>query len=95
MATLTDLRTSQASPRLGAEISGVDLTHPVDGSTARALRQAFTHYKVLVFRDQHLTPDQQVEAAVGCPSVAVDLPGHGRSALPTAPGRGTRPTTAS
>lgn len=44
MATLTGFRTQQASPRLGAEISGVDLTRPIDDVTAAALRQAFTDY---------------------------------------------------
>jgi alpha-ketoglutarate-dependent taurine dioxygenase len=62
MATITDLRVRRASPRLGAEVTGVDLTRPVDGAAAEALRQAFTEHKVLVFRDQHLTPDQHVEA---------------------------------
>jgi hypothetical protein len=44
VATLTGFRTQQASPRLGAEISGVDLTRPIDDVTAAALRQAFTDY---------------------------------------------------
>jgi taurine dioxygenase len=62
VTTLTGFQVQQASPRIGAEISGVDLTRPVGEPTAEALRQAFTDYKVLVFRGQHLTPDQQVEA---------------------------------
>ncbi|MGA2830294.1 MAG: TauD/TfdA family dioxygenase [Streptosporangiaceae bacterium] len=62
MTTLTDFRIQQASPRLGAEISGVDLTRPVSDATAGALRQAFRAHKVLVFRGQHLSPDQQVGA---------------------------------
>lgn len=40
----------------------MDLTRPVDDATAEALRQAFLDHKVLVFRDQHLSPDQHVEA---------------------------------
>lgn len=52
----------QASPRLGAEITGVDLTQKVDDATAEALRQDFVKHRVLVFRGQHLTPDQHVEA---------------------------------
>lgn len=62
MTTRTDFRIHQASPRLGAEISGVDLTRPVSDATAGALRRAFWTHKVLVFRGQHLSPDQQVEA---------------------------------
>lgn len=52
----------RAGPRFGAEVTGVDLTRPVDDATADALRRAFRDHKVLVFRDQHLTPDQHVEA---------------------------------
>jgi alpha-ketoglutarate-dependent taurine dioxygenase len=40
----------------------VDLTQKVDDATAEALRQDFTKYRVLVFRGQHLNPDQHVEA---------------------------------
>jgi alpha-ketoglutarate-dependent taurine dioxygenase len=53
-----------ASPRIGAEIEGVDLTGPVDEATADRLRQDFWTHKVLVFRDQNLSPLQHV-AAVG------------------------------
>jgi len=52
----------RAGPRFGAEITGVDLTRPVDDTTADALRRAFAEHKVLVFRGQNLTPDQHVEA---------------------------------
>jgi alpha-ketoglutarate-dependent taurine dioxygenase len=51
-----------ASPVLGAEIVGVDLVNGVDDATAAALRADFWLYKVLVFRNQHLPPDAQVEA---------------------------------
>ncbi|AEH10773.1 MULTISPECIES: TauD/TfdA dioxygenase family protein [Protofrankia] len=52
----------QASPVLGAEIVGVDLANGVDDATAEALRDDFWKYKVLVLRDQHLSPDAHVEA---------------------------------
>ncbi|MHB9757144.1 TauD/TfdA dioxygenase family protein [Streptomyces sp. BYX5S] len=52
----------RAGPRFGAEVTGVDLTSNVDEATAEALRRAFLEHKVLVFRDQHLTPEQHVEA---------------------------------
>ena len=51
-----------ASPLIGAEIEGVDLTQPVPEATAEALRDAFWTYKVLVFRKQNLPPLQHVEA---------------------------------
>jgi alpha-ketoglutarate-dependent taurine dioxygenase len=64
---MTDTLTSRyevrpASPHIGAEIVGVDLTQPVDGATAEALRQAFWTHKVLVFRGQNLSPLEHVEA---------------------------------
>ncbi|MEW1631477.1 TauD/TfdA family dioxygenase [Streptomyces sp. NPDC089173] len=52
----------RVGPRIGAEVIGVDLTEPVEEKTADELRQAFEEHKVLVFRNQHLTPDQHVEA---------------------------------
>jgi alpha-ketoglutarate-dependent taurine dioxygenase len=51
-----------ASPLLGAEIVGVDLANGVDEATARELQEDFWRYKVLVFRNQHLTPDAHVDA---------------------------------
>ncbi|MEV1093706.1 TauD/TfdA dioxygenase family protein [Streptomyces microflavus] len=58
----TALEIRRVGPRIGAEVIGVDLTRPVDGATADRLREAFEEHKVLVFRNQHLTPDQHVEA---------------------------------
>lgn len=61
--TLADLfEVRPASPLIGAEIEGVDLTQPVDEATAEALREAFWSYKILVFRNQNLSPLQHVEA---------------------------------
>src|SRR5277367_6006687 len=51
-----------ASPVLGAEIVGLDLANGVDEATADALREDFWRYKVLVFRNQHLSPDAHVRA---------------------------------
>lgn len=44
---------------IGAEIRGVDL-RDFDDRTFKLIRQAFLDHHVLVFRDQHLTPDQHV-----------------------------------
>jgi alpha-ketoglutarate-dependent taurine dioxygenase len=61
--TLTrEFEVRPASPRIGAEIEGVDLTKPVDETTAAALREAFWAHKVLVFRAQHLSPLEHVAA---------------------------------
>lgn len=45
---------------LGAEILGVDLSKPPDGATKQRINQAFLDYKVLCFREQNLTQDEQV-----------------------------------
>lgn len=51
-----------SGPRIGAEITGLELRHGVDPVTADQLRDALRVHKVLVFRDQHLSPDQHVAA---------------------------------
>jgi taurine dioxygenase len=49
---------------IGAEVGGLDLSAPLDESTARALRQLFLQHCVLVFPEQgHLSPAQQVAFA--------------------------------
>lgn len=47
-------------PVLGAEILGVDLSRDVDETTARAIERAWLDHKVLVFRDQQLSPERQL-----------------------------------
>jgi taurine dioxygenase len=44
----------------GAEITGVDLAQPLAPSLKDAIMAAFLEHHVLVFRDQHLTKDQQL-----------------------------------
>ncbi|MGE4044765.1 MAG: TauD/TfdA dioxygenase family protein, partial [Acetobacteraceae bacterium] len=45
---------------LGAEIRGVDLSGPLDDATFAAIEAAYDQYGVIFFRDQRLTPPQQV-----------------------------------
>ncbi|WP_296597342.1 TauD/TfdA family dioxygenase [Phenylobacterium sp.] len=45
---------------LGAEISGVDLSQALSDETVAAIRAALTQHQVIFFRDQDLTPAQQV-----------------------------------
>jgi taurine dioxygenase len=45
---------------LGAEIRGVDLAEPLDNATFAAIERAFDEHGVIFFRDQHITPPQQV-----------------------------------
>jgi taurine dioxygenase len=46
------------TPVIGAEISGVDLTRPLDAETFAEIRQAIRKWRVIFFRDQQLTNDQ-------------------------------------
>ena len=46
---------------LGAEISGVDLSKPLDDNTFAQVANAFFDNEVAFFRNQKLTPAQQVE----------------------------------
>jgi taurine dioxygenase len=46
--------------KIGAEVSGVELSRPIDDAVARALRQALVDHLVLFFRDQAMTPEQQL-----------------------------------
>jgi taurine dioxygenase len=45
---------------LGAEVSGVDLAR-LDQAETAAIREAFRDHLVLFFRDQRLTPEQQMD----------------------------------
>jgi taurine dioxygenase len=48
---------------LGAEVTGIDLSHPIDNETKRALYDAWIKHAVLVIRDQQLAPPQFASAA--------------------------------
>jgi taurine dioxygenase len=45
---------------LGAEVVGLDLSLPLDAGDFARLHRAHLAYHVLVFREQHITPAQQV-----------------------------------
>src|SRR5260370_25255497 len=45
---------------LGAEIRGIDLAQPLDDATFAAVDRAYNEHGVIFFRDQQLTPPQQV-----------------------------------
>lgn len=46
---------------LGAEVSGLDLSRPVDDESFTVVREAYEKYSVLLFRNQELTPQQQID----------------------------------
>ena len=50
------------SGHAGAEVAGIDLSRPVDAERAQALRQALVDHRLLVFRDQDLSADDQLRA---------------------------------
>jgi len=54
----TRLTVQPLAPTIGAEVSGVDLRGPFDDALVAELRQAMLEWKVLFFRDQHLTGDE-------------------------------------
>jgi taurine dioxygenase len=59
----TELQIEPASPALGCEISGVDLSTPLSAATVGAICQALLAYGVVFFRDQNLSPAQQLAVA--------------------------------
>jgi len=46
---------------LGAEVLGLDLSQPLGSDEFQRLHRAHLHFHVLVFRDQHISPSQQVD----------------------------------
>ncbi len=48
---------------LGAEVYGVDLSDPLDDVTFERIHQALLDHCVIVFRDQDITPDEQLAFA--------------------------------
>ncbi|MBX3182456.1 MAG: TauD/TfdA family dioxygenase [Polyangiaceae bacterium] len=57
------LRLTPLTSRIGATVEGVDLRRPLPEETARALRAALNQRRVLFFRDQPVTPTEQVAFA--------------------------------
>ncbi|MGE0630188.1 MAG: TauD/TfdA dioxygenase family protein [Hyphomicrobiaceae bacterium] len=51
------------APRIGAEISGLDLSQPLAADTLSRLRAAWLEHHILLFRDQSLTEAQQARFA--------------------------------
>ena len=50
---------------LGGEVHGVDLSRPLAEAECRQISDAVVEYGVLLFRDQDITPQQQVEFSRG------------------------------
>ena len=54
------LTVTRTGKHLGAEISGVDLSKPLDDDTFAKVSKAFFDNQVVVFRNQKITPEQQI-----------------------------------
>ena len=57
------IRVTPLATTVGAEISGVDLAAPPDEPGVAEIRRALGEYRVVFFRDQHLTPEQRSASA--------------------------------
>lgn len=60
LTTYRSITVRAVSGALGAEIKGVDLAEPLDEQQAAEIDRAFAEHKVIFFRDQRLTPEQQI-----------------------------------
>jgi len=81
--TRTPFRYARFAAPLGAEITGLDLTRPLDDATFAAVRKCFLESEgVLVLRDQAITPEQHIEFSRRFGPLAIHvlrqflLPGH-------------------
>lgn len=59
MITQESITITPASPHVGAEIGGIDLTKPLPGEHVELIRKALLDHGVVFFRDQHLTNENQ------------------------------------
>ncbi len=69
------------TPVIGAKVDGVDLRGPVSAATLHEIEQALLEHLVLLFRDQDITPEQQLDfgrnfGQVYCPPIARSADGY-------------------
>ena len=57
--TTAGLHIKPLQPTIGAEISGVDLAGPISDAVRDEIKRTLLQYKVVFFRNQQLTADQQ------------------------------------
>ncbi len=56
------MKITKLTPNIGAEVTGIDLTQPIDEATRRALNEAAVEHIALVIRDQKLDGHQFLAA---------------------------------
>lgn len=66
------MRIAPLSDVCGAEVTGFDCGADIDQAHFQAIRAAFNDHSVLIFRDQHLTPEQHI----GFSRLWGDINGH-------------------
>lgn len=59
----TSITVTPASPHIGAEVGNIDLTRPLTPSEISEVKDAFTRYQVLFFRDQKISFEDQIRFA--------------------------------
>jgi taurine dioxygenase len=59
-ATAQKIDVRKLGKHLGAEIAGVDLSRPLDDDTFAQISKAFFDNEVVFFRNQKITPEQQI-----------------------------------
>lgn len=64
------------SPALGAELIGLDLSQPMNYDVFAAVQDTWHRHLVIVFRDQHLTEDDQVRFAERFGPISRSTRGH-------------------
>ena len=60
MNEVSDIIVRPLTSRIGAEICGVDLSQNLPQATIGEIRQVLLDYLVIFFRDQDITPEQQI-----------------------------------
>ena len=60
MVSVSGIGFTPLSDAIGAEVTGIDLSEPLDAATVETLKQGWYRHVVLVFRGQSLSNDDQV-----------------------------------
>ena len=55
------IKITKLHPLFGAEVEGIDITRPLSAREFGPIRAAFEEHSVLLFRDQHMTDETQVQ----------------------------------
>ena len=77
----TQIALTLQGPHVGAEVAGLDLSRPLTAAQVAEIGRAVAEHGVVVFRDQTLTPDQQIALARQFGTINVNrfftpVPGH-------------------